>query len=264
MALPAFNMQDLFDAGVHFGHRAHRWNPKMREYLFTRRDGIHIIDLTQTVPLLRNALHVIRDTVAAGGRVLFVGTKRQAAEEVAEAAKRSSQYYVSHRWLGGMLTNWETITEAIKRLEVVEEELADKESGLTKKELLQRMHQRDKLERAIGGVRQMGGLPDLIVIIDTNREMLAVEEAWRLNIPVVAIVDSDSDPDKITYPIPGNDDAGRAVGLYCDFFARAALEGIARAEISDTAPEDKGAEDEAEPAPESGEESKDDEGASSA
>ena len=227
MALPDFNLRQLLEAGAHFGHRTQRWNPKMAPYLFGARNDIHIIDLTKTVPLLHQALVVMRDAVAGGGRVLFVGTKRQAADPVANAAKRCAQYYVNHRWLGGTLTNWQTITGSIRRLRSFEETLASAHtSGLTKKELLQMMRERDKLERALGGIKDMGGLPSMLFVIDTNKESIAVAEARKLGIPVAAILDSNSNPDGIAYPIPGNDDASRAIALYCDLAARAVIDGL--------------------------------------
>lgn len=226
MALPEFTMRQLLEAGVHFGHQTHRWNPKMAPYIFGSRNSIHIIDLAQTVPLLHQALVAIRDVVAGGGRVLFVGTKRQASEAVAEAARRSAQYYINHRWLGGTLTNWKTISNSIKRLRSLEEMLAREDLGLTKKELLRLTRERDKLERALGGIKDMGGLPDLMFVIDTNKEAIAIQEAVKLGIPVAAILDTNSDPEGITYPIPGNDDASRAIALYCDLVSRAIIEGI--------------------------------------
>jgi small subunit ribosomal protein S2 len=226
MAMPEFSLRTLLEAGVHFGHHTRRWNPRMSPFLFGVRNGVHIIDLQQTVPLLNRALGAIRDTTARGGRVLFVGTKKTAAETVADAAKRSGQYYVNHRWLGGMLTNWKTITGSIKRLRTIEEQLASEETGLTKKEELMLMRERDKLERALGGIKEMGGTPDILFIIDTNKEKLAVEEAVKLKIPVVAVLDSNSDPAGVDYPIPGNDDALRAISLYCDLVAGAVLDGI--------------------------------------
>ena len=227
MALPEFTMRQLLEAGVHFGHQKHRWNPRMGRYIFGARNGIHILDLQQTVPLLRTAMQAVRDIAASGGRVLFVGTKRQASEAVAEAARISGQYYVNHRWLGGMMTNWRTISNSIKRLKVVDEQLASGDSsGLTKKELLQLTRERDKLERALGGIKEMGGLPDIIVCIDTNKEELAIQEAVKLGIPVIGVIDSNSSPAGITYPIPGNDDALRAITLYCDLIARSVLDGI--------------------------------------
>jgi small subunit ribosomal protein S2 len=227
MALPEFTMRQLLEAGVHFGHQKHRWNPRMGRYIFGARNGIHILDLQQTVPLLRNAMQAVRDIAASGGRVLFVGTKRQASEAVAEAARISGQYYVNHRWLGGMMTNWRTISNSIKRLKVVDEQLTSGEnSGLTKKELLQLTRERDKLERALGGIKEMGGLPDIIVVVDTNKEELAILEAVKLGIPVIGVIDSNSSPEGITYPIPGNDDALRAITLYCDLVARSVLDGI--------------------------------------
>jgi small subunit ribosomal protein S2 len=230
--MPTFTMRQLLEAGVHFGHHTRRWNPKMAPYLFGVRNGVHIIDLEQTVPMLHRSMQAVRDVVAGGGRVLFVGTKRAAQEKVAEAAKRCGQYYVNHRWLGGMLTNWKTISQSIRRLKEMDEALASGESsGRTKKELLNMTRDRDKLERALGGIREMGGLPDLLVIIDTNKESLAIQEANKLGIPVVAIVDSNSSPDGITFPVPGNDDALRAIETYCDLLAGSVLDGL-QAEMS--------------------------------
>ena len=226
MALPTFTMRQLLEAGVHFGHTTRRWNPKMAPYIFGERNGIHIIDLEQTVPLLHRGLAFVREVVAGGGRVLFVGTKRQASERVAETAKRCSQYYVNHRWLGGMLTNWKTISLSIRRLRDVETRLVEDQTGLTKKELLNLTRERDKLERALGGIKEMGGLPDVIVVIDTNKEHIAIAEANTLNIPVVGVLDSNSSPENITFPIPGNDDAIRAISLYCDLMAESVLDGI--------------------------------------
>ena len=229
MALPEFTMRQLLEAGCHFGHQSHRWNPKMGPYIFGTRNKIHIMDLAQTVPLLHQALKTVSDTVAGGGRVLFVGTKRQASDIISDAAKRSAQYYVNARWLGGMLTNWNTISNSIKRLRKVDEILATNEaSQLTKKERLTLTRERDKLERALGGIKDMGGTPDLLFVIDTNKESIAIQEAKRLNIPVVAVLDSNCSPDEITHPIPGNDDASRSISLYCDLIAKAALDGIAR------------------------------------
>ncbi len=226
MAMPDFTLRQLLEAGVHFGHHTRRWNPSMKPYLFGVRNQVHIIDLQQTVPLLDRALRAIRDVVAAGGRVLFVGTKRAAADYVADSAKRCGQYYVNHRWLGGMLTNWKTITGSIKRLRQIEDMLSGDTQGLTKKEILDITRDREKLERALGGIKEMGGLPDILFIIDTNKEKLAVEEATKLGIPVVAVLDSNSDPAGVTFPIPGNDDAIRAITLYCDLVAAAVLDGI--------------------------------------
>jgi small subunit ribosomal protein S2 len=233
MALPDYSLRQLLEAGVHFGHRTQRWNPKMGTYLFGVRNDIHIIDLTQTVPLLHQALVAMRDAAAGGGRVLFVGTKRQAADPIAAAAKRCAQYYVNHRWLGGTLTNWQTITNSIRRLRSFEETLSSAHtSGLTKKELLQMMRERDKLERALGGIKDMGGLPSMLFVIDTNKEAIAVAEARKLGIPVAAVLDSNSDPDGIAYPIPGNDDASRAIALYCDLTARAIIDGLSESQIA--------------------------------
>jgi len=233
MALPDYSLRQLLEAGAHFGHRTQRWNPKMGSYIFGVRNDIHIIDLTQTVPLLHQALLAMREVVSGGGRVLFVGTKRQAAEPVSAAAKRCAQYFVNHRWLGGTLTNWQTISHSIKRLRTVEETLTSAHtSGLTKKELLQIMRERDKLERALGGIKDMGGLPSLLFVIDTNKESIAVAEAKKLGIPVAAILDSNSDPDGITFPIPGNDDASRAIALYCDLAARAVIDGLSESQVA--------------------------------
>ena len=232
MALPDFTMRGLLEAGAHFGHQSHRWNPKMAPYIFGARNNIHIIDLAQTVPLLHQALKTISDTVSKGGRVLFVGTKRQAQEQIADAAKRSAQYYINSRWLGGTLTNWKTISGSITRLRKLDEQLSAGASGITKKERLLLTRERDKLEKALGGIKDMGGTPDLIFVIDTNKEQLAIKEANRLKIPVVAVLDTNCDPDGVTHPIPGNDDAGRAIALYCDLVARAAIDGISRSQGS--------------------------------
>ena len=226
MALPEFTMRQLLEAGVHFGHQTRRWNPKMGPYIFGVRNGVHILDLQQTVPMFHQALTALRDVAAGGGRILFVGTKRQASEPAAEAARRSGQYYVNHRWLGGMMTNWKAVSGSIKTLINLEEQLADENLGLTKKEILQLTRKRDKLDRALGGIKDMGGVPDILVVIDTNKEDIAVLEACKLGIPVVAVVDSNCDPELITYPIPGNDDAIRAVSFYCDLFARAIIDGL--------------------------------------
>jgi small subunit ribosomal protein S2 len=230
MALPDFTMRQLLEAGVHFGHQTHRWNPKMRNYIYGSRNGIHIIDLSQTVPLLHQALVAVADAVAKGGRVLFVGTKRSAAEQVADAAKRSAQYYVNSRWLGGTLTNWKTISHSIKTLRQVDETLGKENSGLTKREMLELTRTKEKLDKALGGIKDMGGTPDLLFVIDTNKEQIAIKEANRLGIPVIAVIDTNSDPAGVTFPIPGNDDAGRAVALYCDLISRACIEGISLAQ----------------------------------
>jgi small subunit ribosomal protein S2 len=228
MALPSFTMRQLLEAGVHFGHNTRRWNPKMAPYLFGARNKIHIIDLGQTTPLLARAMEAVRDVVAGGGRVLFVGTKRQAAEKVAQTARDCGQYYVNHRWLGGMMTNWETISGSIKRLRALDIQLGEvsKVEGLTKKELLQLTREREKLELALGGIKDMGGLPDILVVIDTNKEAIAIAEANKLGIPVVAILDSNSDPKGVDYPVPGNDDALRAITTYCELIAGSVLDGI--------------------------------------
>jgi small subunit ribosomal protein S2 len=226
MALPEYSMRQLLEAGVHFGHHTRRWNPKMAPYIFGVRNGIHIIDLEQSVPLLRQGLEAIREVVAGGGRVLLVGTKRQAQDAIADAAKRCGQYYVNYRWLGGMLTNFKTISASIKRLREVEERVAAQEAGLTKRELLELTRDHGKLERALGGIKDMGGLPDILFVIDTNKEAIAVAEANKLRIPVVAVLDSNSTPDGIAYPIPGNDDAMRAIHMYCDLVASSVLDGL--------------------------------------
>lgn len=228
MAMPAFDMRQLLEAGVHFGHQSHRWNPKMAQYIFGARNNIHIIDLAQTVPMLHQALNAVSDTVARGGRVLFVGTKRQASDVIADSANRCAQYFINHRWLGGTLTNWKTITQTIKRLKKLDELLASETHGLTKKELLKLTNEREKLNKAIGGIKDMGGIPDILFVVDTNKESIAIAEAQKLNIPVIAVVDSNSDPQGITFPIPGNDDAGRAISLYCDLVVKAVLDGIER------------------------------------
>src|SRR5438132_3578356 len=231
MALPDYSMRQLLEAGVHFGHQAHRWNPKMREFIFGTRNNIHILDLAQTVPMLHRALSAVSDTVAKGGRILFVGTKRQAQDAVSQAAKKSAQYYVNSRWLGGTLTNWKTISESIKRLRKLDELLGAGEAhGYTKKERLTRQRERDKLDRALGGIKDMGGVPDLLFVIDTNKEDIAIKEARRLGLPVAAVVDTNCDPNGITYVVPGNDDASRAIVLYCDLVARAAIDGTWRAQ----------------------------------
>ncbi len=231
MALPEYSMRQLLEAGVHFGHQAHRWNPKMQEYIFGVRNNIHIIDLAQSVPMLHRALQAVSDTVAKGGRILFVGTKRQAQDSIADAAKRCAQYYVNSRWLGGTLTNWKTISQSINRLRKLDEMLSSGEAqGYTKKERLTLQRERDKLNRALGGIKDMGGLPDLLFVIDTNKEDIAIKEAQRLGVPVAAVVDTNCDPDGITYVVPGNDDASRALNLYCDLIARAAIDGISRAQ----------------------------------
>ena len=233
MALPEFTMRQLLEAGAHFGHQTHRWNPKMERYIFGARANIHIIDLSQTMPLLHQALVKVREVAASGGRVLFVGTKRQASDPVSVAAKRCAQYYVNHRWLGGTLTNWRTISGSIARLRELETVLDGGESGgRTKKELLQLTRERGKLDLSLGGIKDMGGIPDLMFVIDTNKEAIAIQEARKLNIPVVAILDTNCDPQGITYPIPGNDDAARALQLYCDLIADAVLDGLTEGQVA--------------------------------
>ena len=232
MAMPEFTMRQLLEAGVHFGHHTKRWNPKMSPYIFGVRNGIHIIDLQQTMPMLFAALSAIREVTAAGGRILFVGTKRQASDLIADAAGRCGQYFVNHRWLGGTLTNWKTITASIQRLRDLDETLDTEESGLTKKELLGLTREREKLQRALGGIKEMGGLPDILFVVDTNKESIAIKEAKKLNIPVVGIIDSNSDPDGISYAIPGNDDAIRSIALYCDLVSRAVLDGLQQEAIA--------------------------------
>ena len=256
MAMPQVTLRVLLEAGVHFGHHTRRWNPRMAPYIFGIRNQVHILDLQQTVPLMERALRAIRDTVAGGGRVLFVGTKKAAAEYVAESATRCGQYYVNHRWLGGMLTNWKTITGSVKRLKEMEGQLGGTVEGLTKKEVLMLTRDKEKLDRALGGIKDMGGLPDIIFIIDVVKEKLAIEEANKLGIPVVAVVDSNSDPSGIAFPIPGNDDAIRAINLYCDMVAASVLDGIS-AELGSSgadigAMEELPAEDILEAAPELG------------
>ncbi len=226
MALPEFSMRQLLEAGVHYGHQTQRWNPKMGEYIYGDRNGIHILDLTQTVPLLDQALKVVRDTVAKNGRILFVGTKRQAQKPIAEAAEKCAQFYMNHRWLGGTLTNWKTVSQSIQRLKQFDERLANGAEGMTKKERLNMEREQGKLQASLGGIREMGGTPDLIFIIDVGKEDLAILEAKKLGIPVVAIVDTNCSPKGVDYVIPGNDDAARAIALYCDLIARAALDGM--------------------------------------
>ena len=226
MALAEFNLRQLLEAGVHFGHQKKRWNPKMEPYIYGARNGIHILDLTQTVPLLDAALQMVTQTVAKGGIILFVGTKRQAQKAISEAAEKSAQYYMNHRWLGGTLTNWKTVSNSISRLKKIDEQLEGNTDGITKKERLNIERQQGKLQASLGGIRDMGGTPDLVFVIDTNKESLAIKEAQKLGIPVVAIIDTNSNPDGIDFPIPGNDDAARSVALYCDLIARAALDGM--------------------------------------
>ena len=234
MALPEFSMRQLLEAGCHFGHQTHRWNPKMKDFIFGERSNIHIIDLSQSVPLLHQALVKVRDTAAKGGRILFVGTKRQAQEPLANAAGRCAQYYMNQRWLGGTLTNWRTISNSIARLRELETMFESEGglSGLTKKEQLMLTREREKLDRSLGGIKDMGGTPDLMFVIDTNKEGIAIQEAKKLGIPVIAVVDTNCDPDPIDFPIPGNDDASRAIGLYCDLIADAVLDGMADSQMA--------------------------------
>jgi small subunit ribosomal protein S2 len=225
MAAPVVSMQQLLESGAHFGHQTHRWNPKMKPYIFGDRNGVHILDLSQTVPLMARALEFVASAAASGGKVLFVGTKRQAQEPIAEAARRANQHFVNHRWLGGMLTNWKTISGSIKRLKTLEEQLSGEVQGLTKKEILNLTREKDKLELSLGGIRDMGGIPDVMFVIDANKEELAIKEANTLGIPVVAILDSNVSPDGIAFPVPANDDASRAIRLYCEAIAIAATRG---------------------------------------
>ena len=227
MALPDVSMRSLLEAGAHFGHQTHRWNPKMERYIFGSRSNIHIIDLSQTLPLLHQALVAVREVAAKGGRVLFVGTKRQAADPVAEAATRCAQYYMNNRWLGGTLTNWKTVSGSIARLRELDALLESGGDGRVKRELLSLQRERDKLDASLGGIKDMGSVPDIMFVIDTNKEAIAIQEARKLNIPIIAILDTNSDPDGITYPVPGNDDAARAIQTYCDLIADAVLDGLA-------------------------------------
>ncbi|MGE0093692.1 MAG: 30S ribosomal protein S2 [Alphaproteobacteria bacterium] len=244
MAMPDFSMRQLLEAGVHFGHVTRRWNPKMEPFIFGVRNNVHIIDLQQSVPMLQQAMQAVRAVAANGGRVLFVGTKRQASEIVADAAKRCGQYYVNHRWLGGMLTNWRTISNSIKRLRQLEERLSGEQEGLTKKELLGLTREQTKLDRALGGIKEMGGLPDILFVIDTNKEAIAIQEANKLGLPVIAVVDTNSNPDGINYPVPGNDDSLRAITLYCDMISGAILDGLQEEQLksgTDIGEQDKNA-----------------------
>ena len=235
MALPEYSMNDLLESGAHFGHQKHRWNPKMESYIFGIKNNIHILDLSQTIPLLYHALAAVRDVTKSGGRILFVGTKRQGQEIIANAANDCAQYYMNHRWYGGTLTNWKTISKTIARLRSIEESLESEESsGLTKKELLKLNREKDKLDTSIGGIKDMGGLPDLIFVLDTVKEQIAIQEATKLNIPIAAVIDSNSNPEGITYPIPGNDDSTKAISLFCNLISKAALDGIAQSQ-SETA-----------------------------
>jgi small subunit ribosomal protein S2 len=231
MALPEFSMRQLLEAGAHFGHQTHRWNPKMDRFIFGEKSNIHILDLSQTVPLLHTALVKVREVAAAGGRVLFVGTKRQASEQIKASAQRCAQYFINQRWLGGTLTNWQTVSKSIARLRELDTIASGGSVGLTKKEVLNLTRERDKLDRSLGGIASMGGIPDLMFVIDTNKEAIAIQEAKKLGIPVVAIIDSNCDPDEVTYPIPGNDDAARAIQLYCDLIADAVLDGLTESQV---------------------------------
>ena len=231
MALPDYSMSELLEAGAHFGHQKHRWNPKMEPFIFGVRNNIHILDLSQTIPLLHRALTAVRDVTKSGGRILFVGTKRQGQEIIANAANDCAQYYMNHRWYGGTLTNWKTISNTIKRLRTIEDLLENDDlSGLTKKELLKLNREKEKLDTSIGGIKDMGGLPDLIFVLDTVKEQIAIQEATKLNIPIAAIIDSNSNPDGVTYPIPGNDDSTKSISLFCDLISKAALDGIAQSQ----------------------------------
>ena len=232
MAAPVVTMHHLLDAGAHFGHQTHRWNPKMKPYIFGARNGIHILDLSQTVPLFARALDFVSATVQGGGKVLFVGTKRQAQEPIADAARASGQHFVNHRWLGGMLTNWKTVSNSIKQLKTLEEQLSGDTSGFTKKEILQMTRKRDKLDMSLGGIRDMGGVPDVMFVIDANKEELAIKEANVLGIPVVAMLDSNVSPDGIAFPVPANDDAARAIHLYCEAIAAASTKGNVGAAVA--------------------------------
>ena len=231
MALPDYSMSELLEAGAHFGHQKHRWNPKMEPFIFGVRNNIHILDLSQTIPLLHRALTAVRDVTKSGGRILFVGTKRQGQEIIANPANDCAQYYMNHRWYGGTLTNWKTISNTIKRLRTIEDLLDNDDlSGLTKKELLKLNREKEKLDTSIGGIKDMGGLPDLIFVLDTVKEQIAIQEATKLNIPIAAIIDSNSNPDGVTYPIPGNDDSTKSISLFCDLISKAALDGIAQSQ----------------------------------
>ena len=232
MAAPVVTMQHLLEAGAHFGHQTHRWNPRMKPYIFGARNGIHILDLSQSVPLFARALDFVAQSVSSGGKVLFVGTKRQAQGPIADAARASGQHFVNHRWLGGMLTNWKTISNSIKKLKTLEEQLSGDTHGFTKKEILQMTRERDKLEMSLGGIRDMGGIPDVMFVIDANKEELAIKEANVLGIPVIAILDSNVSPDGIAFPVPANDDAARAIRLYCDAVATAATKGNINAKVA--------------------------------
>ncbi len=232
MAAPVVNLQQLIEAGAHFGHQTHRWNPRMKPYIFGARNGVHILDLSQTVPLFARALEFVSASVANGGKVLFVGTKRQAQEPIADAARASGQHFVNHRWLGGMLTNWKTISNSIRRMKTLEEQLSGSTHGFTKKEVLQLTREKEKLEMSLGGIRDMGGIPDVMFVIDANKEVLAIKEANVLGIPVVAILDSNVDPSGIAFPVPANDDAARAIRLYCEAVATAATKGSREADMA--------------------------------
>ena len=216
MKIPNITIQQLLEAGVHLGHKTLRWNPKMKKYIFGRRDSIHIIDLTQTIELIKIALEKVHETILNRGKILFVSTKKQASDNIANLAKETDQYYVNHRWLGGMLTNWGTISNSIRKLDILNKNLTSENRGFTKKELLKMGTQRDKLQRSLGGIKDMKKTPDLIFVIDTNYESLAIKEAIKLNIPIIAILDTNSNPENIDYPIPGNDDARRSIELYCN------------------------------------------------
>ena len=235
MKIPNVTIQQLLEAGVHLGHKTLRWNPKMKKYIFGKRDSIHIIDLTQTLELTKIALEKVYETIANNGKVLFVSTKKQASEAIAELAQETDQYYVNYRWLGGMLTNWGTISNSIKKLKKLETDLVSENRGFTKKELLKMSVKKDKLQRSLGGIAEMKKVPDLVFVVDTNYESLAIAESVKLGIPIIAILDSNSNPDNIDYPIPGNDDARRAIDLYCNLIK----ETINSAKSSVSVPESK-------------------------
>ena len=239
MKIPNVTIQQLLEAGVHLGHKTLRWNPKMKKYIFGEKNSIHIIDLTQTVVFLKNALTEIHKCISSGGKILIVSTKKQASEQVSTLAKETNQYFVNYRWLGGMLTNWNTIQNSIKRMKSLETQLAKEDTGFTKKEILKLGKEKDKLQRSLGGIADMKKVPDLIFIIDTNIESLAVKEAIKLNIPIVAILDTNSDPTNVKFPVPGNDDARRSINLYCDLLKSTIVDATKFIETKETIKEVK-------------------------